>query len=251
MNGMAILLAAIGGGLGGALGALAAARFAKGYPGASRALILVGVLVLADVGAQMANAQWFLDRVHPPTRAELVMRPYVKEIETDSAIKAKVGTDPAQSEKLGRDLAHLGLKRLPAADLDRWNELRLLLSAESKPLCAGFWSGNFDALEVNRAIGALSDPALSDWYRISFEAMRLEAHSAVAPPVAADAITAGLAEVRKRLAEPDRSRFDKAVMQGQALSSDEGCWTVTTLMRGAKSLDNKARESLLRGLAAI
>jgi hypothetical protein len=252
MNWTEIAMAALGGGIGGALGALLGALLLKGSKNAAQGVTLVLALIGGRGGAELGKSQGFLDMVHPPTRMEKALRGPGKVIESDPALMARfAGLDSDRARDMGQNLAHQGLKRLPNADLIRWNEIRVLLSQADADVCAALWTGKMTPAGLGVALEKLPDADLNDWVQLSTKAMQLEAAGAALPKANAEALSEGLAQIIAKLPDVDRARYQRSIGKGTDLPDSEACWTMLTTMKTAQLLPPSDRESLLRSLAAL
>ena len=249
-----ILSAAIGGGVGGALGALLAKGIVpkSASPSRRRLLALLPVLVGAALGAQFAAVTAKAPMSRPTSRVERAMLRYAEPVMEAPAVKRRfmaAGVDGARS--LGQQLSHAGLKRLGAADLDQWNRVRLLLAASSRAICAGLWTGKIDPVALVAELEKLGEADLDGWARLSANAMRAEL--AATEPVTLDPEGAAktLLAAQEHLAPADRERFGKDLEAGDKLPIDEACWVMEQLMRAVATLEPGPREAALRSLAAL
>ncbi len=252
-----ILGAGVGGAIGGAVGGLLAQLALPDDKRSSMRLgfILVPALILAGVGREAAKSDAVQDLMRPPTRLERAVRKYQDRFMSSEKAKRRVkeAGSPEAARALGEQLSHAGLKRLSAADLDRWNELRLRLALDSPVICAGFWTGRFDkAAVVPAALEKLKDPDLDDWARITSSAMLLEVEAEGAVPEDPEALTRALQTIVDKLPAADADRMRAAVTAGLGLADDEACWAIKTILRTASTLDDaKKREDVIRTLAAL
>jgi hypothetical protein len=252
MNWIEVLCAGLGGGIGGAMGGLAAALLFKGSAKNGSAIALVLAIVGGRLGAEVGKSEALAELLHPSTRLERAARKVGQQLEADPTTKARFqGLDATQARQLGQELAHRGLKRLPAEELQRWNELRVRLSHSSPAACAGFWTGGLDGNQLTQALEGLPDADLEAWLEISTHATRLEAAGGPAPAQPADALPHGFQLVMAKLSEADRSRFALDLSRGTQLDAPEACWAATTLLEQAQALAPADRVPLLRGLAAL
>src|SRR5712692_10276051 len=88
-------------------------------------LYVVPVVLLVSVGQQLARTRSLRDWTKLPSRLERVGRKYQEQIEGSAALKARLaGRNREQGRALARELTQAGLKRLPAVDLEKWNQIR-------------------------------------------------------------------------------------------------------------------------------
>jgi hypothetical protein len=252
MNWTEVLLAGLGGGVGGGLAGLLAALF----KGKVRKDLLSGlqvalVVVLGGVGAQLGKSQRVRDWFSPPTRLEVAIRKCEPRMMASAALRAHLGKQTAQgSHQAGAELSHAGLKRLPTADLRRWNTLRLALASSSAEVCTALWKGKADPKAMVAVIEDLPEKDIDDWARISTDAMILEAEAAPAP-VDTEGFTKGLRALLQALPADQATRLQAAFGAGTGLAAGESCWAVRVVMQGAESLQPTERDLLLRGLAGL
>jgi hypothetical protein len=238
----------IGGGLGGLLGVVLKDKVRKESVSALTVALAVG---FGMVGATLGKDQRVRDWFSPPTRLEVALRKYEPQMKASAALHARLEQADGKSvQQLGAELSHAGLKRLPIADLRRWNTLRQALANGSAEVCAGLWTGKSDTKTLLAVLEEWPDKDLDDWTRISTDAMRLEAEQAPAP-VDKDGFSKGLRALLQTLPVDDTARLQTAFRAGTGLASDEACWAVRVVMRGADTLQTPERDLLLRGLASL
>jgi hypothetical protein len=252
MNWTEVAMAGLGGGIGGAIGGLIGALLLKGSKNAAQGLTLVLALIGGRGGAELGKSEGFLDMVHPPRRMERALRGTGKTVESDPAIMARfAGLDADHARDMGQNLAHQGLKRLPNAELIRWNEIRVRLSQADPGVCAALWTGKMSPAGLSGALEKLPDADLNDWVQLSTKAMQLEVAGAALPKTSAEALSQGLEQVIAKLPEADRARYQASIAKGTDLPDPEACWTMLTTMKTAQALPPNDRELLLRSLAAL
>jgi hypothetical protein len=177
MDAIGILAAAIGGAVGGLIGGLLASLlFGKGgNRNATVVIAMVFAIVCARIASEASHGDSLRDLVKPPTRLEKVMRKHYKELEATEGFKRMAkGLDAAAARTRGQELGHAGLKRLATSDLERWNRIKLTMAESSEHLCAGFWTGRIDPIEVQGTLEKLSDADMEDWTEVMMTAMKLE-----------------------------------------------------------------------------
>jgi hypothetical protein len=256
MNWTEVLLAGLGGGVGGGfggglgalLGVVLKDKVRKESVSALTAALAVG---LGLVGANLGRDQRVRDWLSPPTRLEVALRKREPQIKASSALRARLEQAGAKgSQQAGAELSHAGLKRLPIADLRRWNTLRQALANGSSEVCTGLWTGKMETKTLLAVMEEWPEKDLDDWAQISTDAMRLEAEAAPVP-VDKDGFSKGLRALLQTLPPDETTRLQTAFRGGIGLPSDEACWAMRVVMRGAETLQPPDRDLLLRGLASL
>lgn len=250
MDYYSILAAGLGGALGGALGALLLKVLGRDAQSAGgQALTLVPALLLATLFSQLGVGEKLRDVVSPPSRMERIVRRHSNALEANPHLKRRLEASSDKSQ-VGRELSHLGLRRLSMADMDTWHQLRARLAESSGAICAGFWTGRLAEAQLLAELDKLDDQGLDDWFRVSMTAMLLEAESTAALP-ADTGLEALLEQVMARLPEGERPRMLQAFEAGVGLGEAEACWAMKNIFQTVAGLSGAPREAALRSLAAL
>jgi hypothetical protein len=160
MDYYSILAAGLGGALGGALGALLLKVLGRDAQSAGgQALTLVPALLLATLFSQLGVGEKLRDVVSPPSRMERIVRRHSKALEANPHLKRRLEASSDKSQ-VGRELSHLGLRRLSMADMDTWHQLRARLAESSGAICAGFWTGRLAEAQLLAELDGLRWVAL-------------------------------------------------------------------------------------------
>ena len=128
--------------------------------------------------------------------------------------------------------------------------MRQALANGSSEVCTGLWTGKMDTKTLLAVMEEWPETDVEDWARISTDAMRLEAEAAPYP-VDQDGFSKGLRALLETLPAAETKRLQTALRAGLSLPSDEACWAVRVVMRGAETLQPEGRDLLLRGLASL
>jgi hypothetical protein len=251
MDWIGIVGGAVGGAFGGAIGWLLVAKYGKRDQRVRTVLMVLPVVLLGSFARQIAETPAVRDSISPPSRMDRMSRKYGA-LYDSPAFKAKIaGRDPQEARAVARDMAHAGLRRLPIADLETWNRLRLVLAGLSPGLCAGFWTGRVDPSELQASIEKLSDADFEGWVDLSMKAGQLELEGKTAAPGRPHSMEQTIQLVLARLPGTEAERFRKGALQGTSLEDSEACWSVKAVLKITGQLDPDNRELALRSLSEL
>lgn len=129
-------------------------------------------------------------------------------------------------------------------------KLKLKLSEKSPKLCAGFWSGGIDMLELGAGLDTLTDDEIERWFKLSLRATQLELNSSEPlPRFSGKVLVDGFRDISAALPESERSVFVATMQQGLAAPPAAGCLAYQQLTRGALTFADARRDTFLRGLS--
>jgi len=163
------------------------------------------------------------------------------------------GKTPEEAKAWGALMSAKGLKRLPYDELVAWNAIRTKLAGASPAVCAGYWKGGIAGEEVQKALATLPKEDVDRWTSISTHAMVLEAKDTAYPATTQNDFIEFMKLAASELNEQDRTRFQTLVGKGAAITDEEACWLMTTLLQKAANngADQAAKERFLRAFAGL
>ena len=182
----------------------------------------------------------------------LMRHPRFRTMMTNAARGQRSGEAARDTGKrLGMELVHRGIPRLPLEGLDEWNRLRLLLADHSPRVCGAFWTGGLSEGELGQALASLGDTDLRSWMRVSAQAGILELEANAQVQANDRDLARGLETIASRMPREERRRFWAVVDAGETAPAADGCAVMKTIMTGATRMRDRPRERFLRALAAL
>ncbi|WP_413586999.1 hypothetical protein [Bdellovibrio sp. HCB274] len=247
-----ILLAAIGGAIGGGVGTLLAGKFKN--PGVRSGLV-AGLTVASIQLAPLTPLKGIIDtHIFKKTKFEVLSAKAAKEMLNDPIVRKKLDSYPQdQWQKVAFQASHDGMYLMDLEQLDRWNDFRLKLAAKSEKLCVSFLRGGMDMKVLASAFEGLTDEELEEWFKISMLAARrgIEAGKSYTDKAPQKDFMSHLPAVIA-VNGPDEEGKLKAGLQNYMLSEDkQACWTLVRIHENSKKLSPAARHEFLRGMAAL
>jgi hypothetical protein len=164
-------------------------------------------------------------------------------------VRARPTAQPKDAQSSVANLVAAGMARLETADLAALFDVKRALADKSRPLCAGFWTGEVSPDDLKAGLRGLGKEQQTVWITVSGRALALEVaadHPPSPPPVAAS--QAAMTELAHTLS-PDQQAAFAAAAQGRP-TPDVACKGFRALAAGMQKLSAEKRGAILRVLSA-
>ncbi|MFS4460711.1 hypothetical protein [Bdellovibrio sp. HCB2-146] len=247
-----VLLAAVGGGIGGGLATYFAPKIKNKYGKQA----IFGLIVIPMQILPLTPLKGVLDKhVFKKTRFELASQDAEKAILADPVIREKLNSmSPDEQYKFMLQSSHDGMYWLELSDLDRWNEIRLSLAQKSKTLCVAFLRGGVSQADLKQAFEKLSDQEIQQWLKISLIATKTSVSKgpkALGVETPTKDMVAHLNELIAFSGPEEGPKLGNAIKNYMIGTDEEACWAAKKIHENAKKLEPEKRKKFLRGLASI
>jgi hypothetical protein len=192
-----------------------------------------------------------VERVANARMGKLMKDPRIQKIITREVKGADPDTAFARGAAIGERMGRRGVARLPFEKLKVWSDVRLKLAGISPDVCAGLWTGNSTAAQLNEGFAKLDNDDLDAFFKVLADGMRLEldADGGDLPKTSATALGEGLNELVDLVPKADAAKYARALKTGTLATRDEACAATRAVHGHWRDLKKTDGEDFLRALA--
>lgn len=205
-------------------------------------------LTLDAAGVQADRMSAAMTTALRDTGSTELLETYVKQKTRERTLRGEKFDTDAYAMTLGKQLSARGTARLGDWNLRQLQALKTKIALASDRACPCFWDASTctDA-DISEGIAKLSYEELTDWARLSAQAMTLEINAT--DPVRSDENTffEGLRSILENLPPTNRDRFQQVLDSHNPPKIDQ-CFAIRTIFSGLETFEPKRRDRFVRAM---
>jgi hypothetical protein len=250
-----LIVAAVVGGLAGALGFLIGRVFKQSLQLSTHVQQAIVIGVVVGVSSSVSQCEPLTERVNLElglkSALEVHMAKEGKRLLRDPRFQAATkDKDAYEHSVLAARLAGQGIALLDEPELDAWHRIRLRLAEQSQGVCAGLWKGSLSSENINAALSALPESEVLAWSRLSIDASLRALDDDATVVRDQQTLDEGLNEILSALPpmEQVRARED---MKQKNITDARACELMLLVLRGSQTLPLPLKYPFLRALSQV